>query len=84
MLTSSCSTNRNWRYHKELKQWLTKDTNFEPVRISHTEERGFYIFFDPIGWQRQRVSVSGPLSTFRSPPCSENSSCSTNIWTHDR
>ena len=48
-------TNRNWRYHKELKQWLTKDTNFEPVRVSPTEERGYYIFFDPNLWQRQRV-----------------------------
>ncbi|KAI9678357.1 MAG: hypothetical protein M1817_006304 [Caeruleum heppii] len=47
-------TNRNWRYHKQLKQWLTKDTNFEPVRLNPAEERGFYIFFDPISWQRQR------------------------------
>ena len=50
-------SNRNWRYHKELKQWLTKDTNSEPVRISPTEERGYYIFFDPSAWQRQRVST---------------------------
>ncbi|KAI9821223.1 MAG: hypothetical protein M1827_003957 [Pycnora praestabilis] len=47
-------TNRNWRYHKEQKQWLTKDAQFEPVRVSSTEERGYYIFFDPNTWQRTR------------------------------
>ncbi|KAI9848862.1 MAG: hypothetical protein M1837_006378 [Sclerophora amabilis] len=47
-------TTRNWRYHKELKQWLTKDVSYEPQRINAGEERGFYIFFDPSSWQRQR------------------------------
>ncbi|KAI9783163.1 MAG: hypothetical protein M1816_001485 [Peltula sp. TS41687] len=47
-------TNRMWRYHKHLKVWLTKDNNFEPVRVSATEERGLYIFFDINSWQRQR------------------------------
>lgn len=44
-----------WRYHKELKLWLTKDAAFEPVRVSASEERGYYIFFDTASWQRQRV-----------------------------
>ncbi|KZF25389.1 hypothetical protein L228DRAFT_244216 [Xylona heveae TC161] len=47
-------TNRNWRYHKEQKQWLTKDMNYEPVPLGPNEERGFYIFFDPNTWQRTR------------------------------
>ncbi|KAI9761092.1 MAG: 54S ribosomal protein L4 mitochondrial [Chaenotheca gracillima] len=47
-------TSRSWRYHKELKQWLTKDPNYEPQRINANEERGFYVFFDPGTWQRQR------------------------------
>lgn len=51
------STNRNWRYHKELKQWLTKDVSYpEPTPISPEAERGFYVFFDPTSWQRTRVS----------------------------
>jgi hypothetical protein len=59
-----------WRYHKELKQWLTKDSTLEPVRISATEERGFYVFFDPNIWQRQRVSQPHStlfISTFPLP-----------------
>ncbi|MCJ1368098.1 hypothetical protein MMC16_007237 [Acarospora aff. strigata] len=48
-------TNRNWRYHKELKQWLTKDVSYpEPTPISPEAERGFYVFFDPSLWQRTR------------------------------
>ncbi|KAI9756698.1 MAG: hypothetical protein M1815_003063 [Lichina confinis] len=69
-------TNRMWRYHKELKQWLTKDEGSEPVRISSTEERGCYIIFDTVTWQRTRrefvlryedlegrlVSITGPAA----------------------
>ncbi|KAL8703624.1 MAG: hypothetical protein Q9201_003194 [Fulgogasparrea decipioides] len=48
-------TNRNWRYHKELMMWLTKDPNFgEPVQISEGVERGSYIFFNHRTWQRAR------------------------------
>ncbi|KAI9798766.1 MAG: hypothetical protein M1833_004596 [Piccolia ochrophora] len=47
-------SNRNWRYHKELKQWLTKDAQYEPVQVNDMEERGYYVFFDPHLWQRQR------------------------------
>ena len=57
LLTKHTRTNRMWRYHKIIKQWLTKDSNVEPVRVSSTEERGFYIFFDTTTWQRQRVSL---------------------------
>ncbi|KAI9720195.1 MAG: hypothetical protein M1812_003013 [Candelaria pacifica] len=45
---------RNWRYHKGLKQWLMKDPHSEPVQINPSEERGFYVFFEPHSWQRTR------------------------------
>ncbi|MCJ1299565.1 hypothetical protein MMC08_002357 [Hypocenomyce scalaris] len=48
-------TNRNWRYHKDAKMWLTKDVNYgDPTPISPGAERGSYIFFDPYTWQRTR------------------------------
>lgn len=48
-------TNRNWRYHKELMMWLTKDPAFpEPTPISTEAERGSYIFFNHQTWQRAR------------------------------
>lgn len=46
--------NRNWRYHKELQVWLTKDSNTEPVQQSPQSERGIYIFFDPHNWDKVR------------------------------
>ncbi|GAA6016166.1 hypothetical protein JCM11491_003749 [Sporobolomyces phaffii] len=44
----------NWRYHKELKLWLTKEAGTEPVQKTATFERGSYIFFDPVLWERVR------------------------------
>lgn len=41
---------RNWRFHKELQVWLTKDTSVEPKQTSIGTEEGTYIFFDPISW----------------------------------
>lgn len=45
-------TNRNWRFHKELKLWLTKDPYREPVPQTHQTEKGQYIFFDPSSWSK--------------------------------
>lgn len=45
-------TNRSWRYHKELKMWLTKDPLSEPVQTNNQEESGIYIFFDPTTWKK--------------------------------
>ncbi|KAI7856307.1 hypothetical protein BDC45DRAFT_64999 [Circinella umbellata] len=50
---------RNWRYHKELGMWLTKeaDENGRPVqgwrRTSPSPvDRGVYVIFDPTTWQK--------------------------------
>ncbi|KAK9320995.1 hypothetical protein V1517DRAFT_263310 [Lipomyces orientalis] len=45
-------TSRNWRYHKELKVWLTKEPGSEPLQPSPHYERGIYTFFDPSTWER--------------------------------
>ncbi|KAL8754163.1 MAG: hypothetical protein Q9184_005200 [Pyrenodesmia sp. 2 TL-2023] len=48
-------TGRNWRYHKELMMWLTKDTTYaEPQQLGDGTERGSYIFFNQRTWQRAR------------------------------
>lgn len=43
---------RNWRYHKELHLWLTKEQNTEPTHKTPTYERGTYVFFDPASWEK--------------------------------
>ncbi|KAJ1971178.1 transcriptional regulator, partial [Dimargaris verticillata] len=48
---------RGWRYHKELKLWLTKDpTMGDRAAVVKTPqgEQGIYIFFDPSTWQKVR------------------------------
>lgn len=44
--------NRNWRYHKELHLWLTKEQNTEPTQKTQIYERGNYVFFDPSSWEK--------------------------------
>ncbi|CCH41342.1 CCR4-NOT transcription complex subunit 2 [Wickerhamomyces ciferrii] len=53
-LSARVLTQRNWRYHKELQVWLTKDSNTEPIQQSPQSERGLYIFFDPHNWEKVR------------------------------
>ncbi|KAI9203186.1 uncharacterized protein BJ171DRAFT_558971 [Polychytrium aggregatum] len=43
---------RNWRFHKELKFWLTKDPGSEALMKGAGFERGVFIFFDPVSWSR--------------------------------
>ncbi|KAI6709483.1 hypothetical protein JHW43_007981 [Diplocarpon mali] len=45
---------RNWRYHKKLQLWLTKDELISPQPMGNGTERGYYIFFDIKQWHRER------------------------------
>lgn len=50
------STNRNWRFHTDLKMWLTKDVSLpEPVQMSLEKEQGSYVFFNQMAWEKVRV-----------------------------
>ncbi|KAI8799735.1 hypothetical protein BJ742DRAFT_659916, partial [Cladochytrium replicatum] len=44
--------NRMWRFHKDLKLWLTKESGSDPVVKGNGFERGVYVFFDPVSWNR--------------------------------
>lgn len=44
---------RDWRYHKDEKVWITRAPGCPPTDKSQTYERGTYIFFDPQTWRRQ-------------------------------
>lgn len=48
---------RNWRYHKGLHLWLTKEQNTEPLQKTPTYERGTYVFFDPGTWGKVSKSM---------------------------
>jgi len=45
---------RNWRWHKKLQLWLTKDDLMIPHPLSSTSERGYYIIWDTVSWRKER------------------------------
>lgn len=44
--------NRDWRYHKEERVWITRAPGVEPVMKTNTFERGTYYFFDAQNWRK--------------------------------
>lgn len=51
-------TNRNWRWHKKLQIWLTKDDMMVPTPLSPNHERGYYVIWDTTNWRKERVWIS--------------------------
>jgi len=47
-------TNRNWRWHKKLQIWLTKDDMMVPTPLSPNHERGYYVIWDTTNWRKER------------------------------
>lgn len=45
-------TARNWRFHKSLGLWLTKEPGIEPQLRTSSMERGTYVFWDSGRWER--------------------------------
>ncbi|XP_052810128.1 CCR4-NOT transcription complex subunit 2-like isoform X2 [Mya arenaria] len=44
--------NRDWRYHKDERVWLTRPPGVEPIVNGGTYERGTYYFFDVQNWRK--------------------------------
>ncbi|CAL1543218.1 unnamed protein product [Lymnaea stagnalis] len=44
--------NRDWRYHKEERVWLTRAPQCEVFNKTTTSERGTYLFFDANQWRK--------------------------------
>lgn len=60
--------NRQWRWHKKMKLWLTKDELMQPRVLSPLHEEGYYIVWDTTEWRKQRVSNHhGYCSALRVP-----------------
>lgn len=44
--------NRDWRYHKEDRVWITRAPGMLPSEKTQTYERGTYYFFDVNSWRK--------------------------------
>ncbi|KAK0722231.1 hypothetical protein B0T26DRAFT_770521 [Lasiosphaeria miniovina] len=50
-------TNRNWRWHKKIQVWLTKDDMMVPQALGPTHERGYYVIWDTANWRKERIWI---------------------------
>ena len=50
--------NRNWRYHKDLRLWLTKESGTTPSQKVAGGEQGTYTFWDPENWGKERKTMT--------------------------
>ncbi|KAF9499097.1 hypothetical protein BDN71DRAFT_273754 [Pleurotus eryngii] len=49
---------RNWRYHKELRLWITKESNNVMVQKVPGGEQGQYTYWDRDLWQKERKELT--------------------------
>ncbi|CAL1713590.1 unnamed protein product [Somion occarium] len=50
--------NRNWRYHKDMRLWITKETGTSPSQKVLGGERGSYSYWDPENWEKNRKEMT--------------------------
>lgn len=52
------SWNRNWRYHKEMRLWITKETGTPSSQKVPGGEQGTYSYWDPENWEKARKEMT--------------------------
>jgi len=50
--------NRNWRYHKDLRIWITKESGSAPSSKIPGGEAGTYTWWDPESWCKERKEMN--------------------------
>ncbi|KAF8964330.1 hypothetical protein BDZ97DRAFT_1660429 [Flammula alnicola] len=52
--------NRNWRYHKDLRLWITKESGTSPSQKVQggVGEQGQYTYWDPENWVKERKEMT--------------------------
>jgi len=50
--------NRNWRWHKDLRLWITKESGTSPSQKVPGGEQGLYTFWDPESWSKERKEMT--------------------------
>ncbi|KAK7689901.1 hypothetical protein QCA50_006540 [Cerrena zonata] len=49
---------RNWRFHKDLRLWITKESGTSPSQKVLGGERGTYSYWDPENWEKNRKEMT--------------------------
>jgi CCR4-NOT transcription complex subunit 2 len=50
--------NRNWRYHKDLRLWITKESGTAPSAKVPGGEQGLYTIWDADNWTKEHKEMS--------------------------
>ena len=58
MNTHIVSFNRNWRYHKDLRLWITKESGTQPSQKVPGGEQGRYSYWDPEMWEKAQKEMT--------------------------
>jgi len=53
-----CRWNRNWRYHKDLRIWITKESGSAPSSKIPGGEAGTYTWWNPDDWCKERKEMN--------------------------
>ncbi|KAI1430560.1 hypothetical protein GGR50DRAFT_684458 [Xylaria sp. CBS 124048] len=65
---------RQWRWHKKLKLWLTKDEIMHPRTLSAQHEEGYYIVWSTDEWRKERRQLTLHYADLETTPNSGLSS----------
>ncbi|KAL0064315.1 transcriptional regulator [Marasmius tenuissimus] len=60
--------NRNWRFHKELRIWITKESNTPASQKIPMGETGQYTYWDPENWMKERKDMTVLYSDLEEKP----------------
>jgi hypothetical protein len=58
MQASAMLYDRDWRFHKEKRIWITKVPGVEAHHKTPTFEKGFYLYFDVQQWKKVQAEMT--------------------------
>merc|ERR1719445_2363391 len=73
------SYNRDWRYHKDDRVWITRAPGMAPSEKTQSYERGTYYFFDVTNWRKVSKEFHLDYDKLEDRPSLPTSSSSGNV-----
>jgi len=71
--------NRDWRYHKDDRVWITRAPGMAPSEKTQSYERGTYYFFDVTNWRKVSKEFHLDYDKLEDRPSLPTSSSSGNV-----
>merc|ERR1719190_319632 len=75
--------NRDWRYHKDDRVWITRAPGMAPSEKTQSYERGTYYFFDVTNWRKVSKEFHLDYDKLEDRPSLPSSSSPGNVASRD-